>query len=99
MRLCRIGLSSAYYRITGKLQQQLLGAGILKGDSGLDILATAFHLDDGADAKALVLYHVAFLQPDIDCGRGASLRSGTSRGFTSATNWVATGRGFCTGRR
>ena len=29
-----------------------------------------------------------------DCGRGASCRTGIRRGFGSATNCVATGRGF-----
>ena len=48
-----------------KFQQQLLGACILEGYGGLRILTGTLHLDDGADAKALMFYHIAFLQSDV----------------------------------
>ena len=78
-------------RILRKLQQQLLGTCILEVHCGLGILTCAFHLYNSTDTKALVLYHITFSQTYITNG---SLRTGTSRGFTSAINCVATGRGF-----
>ena len=45
---------SLYDLETGKAQQELLLAGILKADGGLGILTGAFHFQHGAHSEALV---------------------------------------------
>lgn len=55
----------AYNRIFCKFQQQLFSTGIPELNGSFGILATAFHSNDGADTKALVLDDVSFAQPNV----------------------------------
>jgi len=57
--ICRFCLmreqSGPNYLEPGELQKQLLGARVAEADGGLLVVTIALYVDDGANAKALVL--------------------------------------------
>ena len=61
-------LKLSYNRIFCELQQQLFGAGVLKGDGSFGILSRAFNTDDSTDAETLMLDDVALLETNVANG-------------------------------